>query len=297
MTAVTNNVISGGSGDITDVWTATSGNVNALTAASGDTLDAGSADSTRPNKTGTTAPGTCSVGDTFFDSDATAGNNVYGCTATNTWTLEGDGGGAGAGDITDVWNTTSGNVNALTAASGDSLDASGADTTKACKTGTSPPGTCSQGECFVDTDAAAAAQLLICTATNTWTAQGNAVTVLTGAGTSALTGGATTDFVPISGFAAVTQTDGTNALRMPAGTFTALGCALSSTMSTGTYTIALRKNGVDQSVTFPITVQTGSDTAHSFSTSNNDNVSVSIVPSSSPTTGLLIKCWSKFSPS
>jgi len=38
---------------------------------------------------GTTAPATCVVGDVFFDSDATAGQNIYGCTAANTWTLEG----------------------------------------------------------------------------------------------------------------------------------------------------------------------------------------------------------------
>jgi hypothetical protein len=62
---------------------------------------------------------------------------------------------ASSGDITDVWSATSGNVNALTAASGDSLDASAADTTKACKTGTSTPATCSVGECFFDTDATA----------------------------------------------------------------------------------------------------------------------------------------------
>jgi len=43
---------------------------------------------TRTVKTGTAAPATCTVGDLFFDSDATPGANVYGCTATNTWTLE-----------------------------------------------------------------------------------------------------------------------------------------------------------------------------------------------------------------
>lgn len=42
---------------------------------------------------GTSDPGTCTVGDMFFRSDLTAGQNVKGCTATNTWTLQGDGGG------------------------------------------------------------------------------------------------------------------------------------------------------------------------------------------------------------
>lgn len=42
---------------------------------------------------GTTLPATCTVGDVFFDSDATAGQNLYACTATNTWTLMGGSGG------------------------------------------------------------------------------------------------------------------------------------------------------------------------------------------------------------
>lgn len=41
----------------------------------------------KPWVIGTTLPATCSVGDAFFDSDATAGQNVYACTATNVWTL------------------------------------------------------------------------------------------------------------------------------------------------------------------------------------------------------------------
>lgn len=55
--------------------------------------DAGSATWTKPLKAGTTAPATCAVGEMFYDTDATAGQNIYGCTATNTWTLESGGGG------------------------------------------------------------------------------------------------------------------------------------------------------------------------------------------------------------
>ena len=57
--------------------------------------------STKPVKTGTVAPGTCGVGELFFDTDATAGQNIFGCTALNTWTLEGDG-GAGGGAPSDA---------------------------------------------------------------------------------------------------------------------------------------------------------------------------------------------------
>ena len=49
---------------------------------------------TAPNKAGTMAPAACAVGDTFFDTDATAGSNLFGCTAVNTWTLLGGGGGS-----------------------------------------------------------------------------------------------------------------------------------------------------------------------------------------------------------
>lgn len=48
---------------------------------------------------GATAPATCAVGQLFFDSDATAGSNWFGCTAANTWTVL-SGGGGGAGDVT-----------------------------------------------------------------------------------------------------------------------------------------------------------------------------------------------------
>jgi hypothetical protein len=49
-------------------------------------------------------PATCTVGQLAFITDATAGQNIHGCTETNTWTLEGDGGGAGSGDVTAALN-------------------------------------------------------------------------------------------------------------------------------------------------------------------------------------------------
>jgi len=49
----------------------------------------------------TTLPPTCSLGQIYFDTDATAGQNLYGCTATNVWTLEA-GGGAGGGVPTSL---------------------------------------------------------------------------------------------------------------------------------------------------------------------------------------------------
>jgi hypothetical protein len=51
--------------------------------------DASGATSTKPSKSGTTPPATCSVGETFFDTDATSGSNWLLCTATDTWTAAG----------------------------------------------------------------------------------------------------------------------------------------------------------------------------------------------------------------
>ncbi len=52
----------------------------------------------------------CSVGQRFFRTDATAGANVYLCTATNTWTAAGGGGGiTGSGSTGQVpyWTSSS----------------------------------------------------------------------------------------------------------------------------------------------------------------------------------------------
>jgi len=98
----------GGSGDITDVWTTSSGNANALVAAAGDSLDATAADSTQPVKTGTALPGTCVANkELFIDTDATDGEQLYICDDAGTgWYLVGDGGGGGSGDIEGVTAVT-----------------------------------------------------------------------------------------------------------------------------------------------------------------------------------------------
>lgn len=41
---------------------------------------------------GATAPSACTVGQLFFDTDATAGSNILGCTAANVWTAQGGSG-------------------------------------------------------------------------------------------------------------------------------------------------------------------------------------------------------------
>ena len=67
-------------------------------AASGQTLvdlrtqtksvDFTGATTTKPFKSGTFLPATCTVGEAFFQTNAPAGSNFYACTALNAWTLE-----------------------------------------------------------------------------------------------------------------------------------------------------------------------------------------------------------------
>ena len=73
---------------------------------------------TKPVKSGTTLPAACGVGEIFFKTDDPAGRNLYGCTATNTWTnisgMQGPTGptgpqgpaGAGSGDVLASGNNT-----------------------------------------------------------------------------------------------------------------------------------------------------------------------------------------------
>lgn len=43
--------------------------------------------STSPFQSGTSLPASCAVGQAYFETTAAAGLNLYGCTATNSWTL------------------------------------------------------------------------------------------------------------------------------------------------------------------------------------------------------------------
>jgi hypothetical protein len=52
-------------------------------------VDFSSAASTKPSQAGTTLPASCALGQTFLDTAAQPGQNLYICTATNTWTVQG----------------------------------------------------------------------------------------------------------------------------------------------------------------------------------------------------------------
>jgi hypothetical protein len=60
-------------------------------------VDFSGASSTKPSKVSSTIPSICSTGEVFFDTSAAAGQNLYLCTAPNTWSQLGQAAGAGAG--------------------------------------------------------------------------------------------------------------------------------------------------------------------------------------------------------
>lgn len=74
------------------------GNLNVLGTLTASVVDFTGSSSTAPMKSGTTLPGTCSIGQAFFKTDAAAGQNIHLCTSANTWTQVQGGGGGGAFD-------------------------------------------------------------------------------------------------------------------------------------------------------------------------------------------------------
>lgn len=115
---------------------ATGGYIGNVTAGSGKTINATAGTSRVPNST--SLPGSCTTGDTYQDTDATAGQQIYHCEGTvgaaGTWRLEGDGGGSVA------FSALAGGTNAtspMVVGTGASLSASGSGTIAA----TSVPGT------------------------------------------------------------------------------------------------------------------------------------------------------------
>lgn len=51
-------------------------------------VDFSGASATKPLKSGTGLPSSCGLGELYYRLDAAAGMNIYGCTASNSWTLE-----------------------------------------------------------------------------------------------------------------------------------------------------------------------------------------------------------------
>lgn len=61
-----------------------------------------------PNST--ILPATCTVGDSYMDTDATSGARWYLCESTDTWAAQGGGGGGGSGTVTSVAQSFTGGL-------------------------------------------------------------------------------------------------------------------------------------------------------------------------------------------
>lgn len=67
-------------------------------------VDFSAASETKPFRTGTTLPATCGSGSVFFKTNSAPGQNIFLCTATNTWSqvAASGGGGGGGGSLPDM---------------------------------------------------------------------------------------------------------------------------------------------------------------------------------------------------
>ena len=106
-------------------------------------VDFSGAAETIPFKTGTVLPAVCNTGDLFFNTAASAGSNVYACTAPNIWTPEAGGGTGGTGSV------LAGTLSTIQ--------------TTPCNPASAP--------ISVATDQEAGLNVYACTAANTWTLQ------------------------------------------------------------------------------------------------------------------------------
>lgn len=134
---------------------------------------------------GTAPPQACTQGNLFFDTDAVAGTNWFGCTTTGdpgTWTQLGGGFATpGAGIIVDTNGSGSlaarcvvpgdGTVvtNGCGAAGNITVGSDTATTPQYTQGLGSPPATCAVGQVYAETDQLRAC---ICSATDTWTCNG-----------------------------------------------------------------------------------------------------------------------------
>jgi hypothetical protein len=118
----------------------------------------------------------CVAGERYFRTDGTAGQNLYLCTATDTWTrvtgtvTAGASGGiiVSGGNEVDIDTAIVCRTTASCAPTG-AQNFSGSSATRPTKESAADPATCTEGEMLYNTTSKATKR---CTATNTWTTIG-----------------------------------------------------------------------------------------------------------------------------
>jgi hypothetical protein len=132
------------------------------------TWDASSAAATKPAKVGNSVPAQCSAGELFFNTSSPAGQNIFLCQPANVWTQL-NGVNANAAMVNQANTFSAGTTQSFLGR----MDASGASATLPVQTAGALPGTCSQGQLFLNTATSDASRMLfICMAPNTWTQSG-----------------------------------------------------------------------------------------------------------------------------
>lgn len=151
---------------------------------------------------GTALPANCQVGQLFFKSDAVAGVNVYGCTAVNTWTIQGGAGSSPGGSAGNLQtNDGAGGFGAYAGASCTNqfpraLDASGAATCASVTLGTDTTGTLALSSLGAATGATTLASGNNHSQVWNWTLTSNSVSALSLGETVAATNGTASAGIP-----------------------------------------------------------------------------------------------------
>lgn len=130
-----------------------------------------------------TLPATCTVGDSYMDTDATSGARWYLCESTNTWASQGSGGSVPSSRTI----TIAGTANEITSSTGAqdlsadrtwtlSLPSTVNLSSKTLRVPNSAtlPATCTVGDSYMDTDATSGQRWYLCESTDTWAVQGGA---------------------------------------------------------------------------------------------------------------------------
>jgi hypothetical protein len=239
---------------------------------------------TRPVSVGTSLPSTCVVGQLFFNSSATAGNNLSSCTSANVWSPIG-------ANLTLPLSVANGGTGTATPGlvAGSNITISGSwpnqtinGTGSAVTIGSSLPSSCTVGQLFFNSSASAGSNLYGCTTANTWTVIGGATLTSplpvanggTGTATPSLVAGTN---VTVTGSWPNQTISATGTGGGTSGNATSIqGATVSSTAPTNNQTLIYYGSTSSYVPTSIYTLQNGLGTAAVGSTNLQVNVSMGV---------------------